>query len=204
MPPTSLKVGLSSSSTSLMAIEPRGRHRRIADVAFVDGPGDRTRDHRRVVGTGDRHRNLLGRAVGRRVGDRVVDDVAGIEVLDGGLVQRVRPGADRSSVKLPRLLSPTVAATSLNVGLSSSSMSLMAIEPLAVTGASPTLPSLTAPVTVPVMTDDIVGAGDRHRDLLGRAVGRRVGDGVVDDVARRPGPGQPSDRACRSRCRRSA
>ena len=57
--PTSLKVGLSSSSTSLMAIEPRGRHRRIADVAFVDRPGDRTGDDRRIVGAGDRHRDLL-------------------------------------------------------------------------------------------------------------------------------------------------
>ena len=44
-------------------------------------------------------------------------------------------------------------ATSAKLGLSSSSTSLMAIVPLAVTGASPTLPSVTAPVTVPLITD---------------------------------------------------
>ena len=159
-----------------------GRHRRIADIAFVDGPVTvpvmTEASSVPVIVT----MNLLGRAVGRRVGDRVVDDVAGIEVLDGRLIERVRPGAagqDETAIDCCRRRS---LPTSLKVGLSSSSTSLMAIEPVAVTGASPILPSLTAPGHGTGDDRRIVRAGDRHRDLLGRAVCRRVGDRVVDDV----------------------
>ena len=44
-------------------------------------------------------------------------------------------------------------ATSAKLGLSSPSTSLMLIDPVTVTGASPTSPSVTAPVTVPDITE---------------------------------------------------
>ena len=57
-----------------------------------------------------------------------------------------------TSAKLPKPASPTVDATSAKAGASSASTSLIVIAPVAVTGASPMLPSVTAPVTVPATT----------------------------------------------------
>ena len=48
------------------------------------------------------------------------------------------------SSNAPKPLSPAVLATSAKLGLSSPSTSLMLIDPVAVTGASPTSPSVTA------------------------------------------------------------
>ena len=55
------------------------------------------------------------------------------------------------STKLPKSLSPAVE-TSAKLGLSSASRSLMLMVPVAVTSASPILPSVTEPVVVPEAT----------------------------------------------------
>ena len=52
------------------------------------------------------------------------------------------------STKLPKSLS-SVVETSAKIGLSSASRSLMLMVPVAVTNASPILPSVTEPVVVP-------------------------------------------------------
>ena len=59
--------------------------------------------------------------------------------------------------------------------------------PDAVTGASPMLPSVTAPVTVPCNNGRVITARNSHRYLLAAAIRCRVSDRVVDNVTPRRG-----------------
>ena len=76
-----------------MVMGTAGGDRCVADIAFVDGPGDGAGDDGSIIGAGDGDGDLLGRAVGGRIGDGVVDAIAGIEVLHRRLIEGVGPGA---------------------------------------------------------------------------------------------------------------
>ena len=58
-----------------------------------------------------------------------------------------------TSVKLPKRLPPRVLATSAKDGVSSASTSVIVRSPVAVTSASPSLPSVTAPMKLPETTE---------------------------------------------------